>query len=72
MIKPEIAPISDPYKVPAVTANNSITGIITLNGRMSLNTVVCSPSNISDTNTSRVQRLPIICNSLSLTAPFAQ
>ena len=72
MIKPEIAPISDPYKVPAVTANKSITGIITLNGRMSFNTVVCSPSKTNDTNTSRVHRLPIIRSSLSLTAPFAR
>jgi hypothetical protein len=72
MIKPEIAPISDPYNDPEATANNSITGIITLNGRMSLNTVVCNPSKISDTKTNRVQRLPIICNNFSLTAPFAQ
>jgi hypothetical protein len=72
MIRPEIAPISDPYIVPADTANSSITGIITPNGRMSFNNVVCNPSKINDTNTSRVQRLAINRSSLSLTVPFAQ
>jgi hypothetical protein len=40
IISPEIAPTSDPYNVPTVTANSNITGIITPNGRMSFNTVV--------------------------------
>ncbi len=72
MISPAVAPISDPYNVPAVTANNNITGSMTSNGRTSFKRVVCNPSNINDTNTSRVQRLAIIRSSLSLTVPFVQ